>query len=600
MESLKIGDFCFAHVKGFPWWPAVITNKEERIIKKGTKVVFSVVFYGTNESAALPPTELRCLSEENVGKFVNKGALRRKHYQEGFDQMLKEQASILIEEDRLGKVNLPEEEMGTFEEEKKSQEQFLSSMGLRKAPPVSEIDKIEANSNADTEPAIDDLEFDMEELEPVTTVCKMTQLGERFDCTDDEDDNEESDIHFGNTKSVAVARPSSLLITRDPKDSHDDDRSDPTNTSMSTENKRDPKRACKKNSPMIQKKKPNRKGQQKGTSKLVRSLQEDESEGFKKFNENIEVKDGYFFCKICSKFSSTTKLLAQSHVVKCGTYKKKGRPVKKSECLYCGEKFSSLKDMHAHHFRNHANPEYSCSTCQKSFKRRQAFRRHLVIHKEQPKLPCPHDGCNKVFRYNCDLKRHIQTHRRPKPSFETLVEEGVECDFTNFEVDLNELQIGNKIYNMLTYKELPSALTRYQRNHTSFQSSLGGSTPEDWEVICLSDLLPFNESDPEAIETSIFTDSNGCETLKFAWLSVQQTPVPVTQLSDIMSDEELLINVNDILIDAGYGEKLDELSLGNSKSDSHDPEVSASSVSGKFLSFSLFLLSWSSRILIYI
>ena len=593
MESLKIGDFCFAHVKGFPWWPAVITNKEERIIKKGTTVVFSVLFYGTNESASLPPTELRCLSEENVGKCVNKGALRRKHYKEGFDQMLKEQASIQIEEERLSQVILPEEEKATFEEEKKNQEEFLSSVGLRKALPVCEMDKIEANSNADTEPAIDDLEFDMEELEPVATVCKMTQLGERLDGSDnaeEDDDNEESDILFGNTKSVAVARPSSLLTTRDPKDSHDDDRSDPKNADptrsvKSTEKKRDPKRTGKKNSPMIQKMKPNRKGQQKGTSKLVRSLQEDESEGLKKFNENVEVKDGYFVCKICCKFSSTTKLLAQSHVIKCGTYKKKGRPVKKSECLYCGEKFSSLKDMHAHHFQDHANPQYSCSTCQRTFKRRQAFRRHLVIHKEQPKLSCPHVGCNKVFRYNCDLKRHIQTHRRPKPSFETLVEEGVKSDFTSFEVDLNELQIGNKIYNMLSYKELPSALPRYQRNHTSFQSSLGGSTPEDWEAICLSDLLP-KESDPEAVETCIFTDSNGCETLKFAWLSVHQTHVPVSKLSGIMSDEELLINVNDILIDAGYGEKLDELSLGNRKADSPDPEVSASSVSGQFLSLS--------------
>ena len=85
---------------------------------------------------------------------------------------------------------------------------------------------------------------------------------------------------------------------------------------------------------------------QKGNSKLVKSLQEDEMEGNKLFVENIEIKDSYFYCKSCEKFSTTVQMHAKIHAIKCGRYKKMGRPGRISECLICSEKFLSIKEMH--------------------------------------------------------------------------------------------------------------------------------------------------------------------------------------------------------------------------------------------------------------
>ena len=138
---------------------------------------------------------------------------------------------------------------------------------------------------------------------------------------------------------------------------------------------------------------------QKATSKLVKSLRDEELEGNKIFQEKVEVKDGFYYCKICSKFSTTTKLIARAHVVSCGKSKRKGRPKKTSECLQCYEKFASIKEMHRHHSKEHSSQTYCCSTCLKTFTRRQAYARHLRSHREIPQMKC--HLCDKVFRYKC-------------------------------------------------------------------------------------------------------------------------------------------------------------------------------------------------------
>ena len=43
------------------------------------------------------------------------------------------------------------------------------------------------------------------------------------------------------------------------------------------------------------------------TPKLVKSLREDEAEGNKAFYEKIERKENFFFCKLCSKFSTASR-----------------------------------------------------------------------------------------------------------------------------------------------------------------------------------------------------------------------------------------------------------------------------------------------------
>ena len=48
--GLEVGNCCFAHVKGNPWWPAVIIKK----IGLEKKKRFCVSFFGTDEAAWLP------------------------------------------------------------------------------------------------------------------------------------------------------------------------------------------------------------------------------------------------------------------------------------------------------------------------------------------------------------------------------------------------------------------------------------------------------------------------------------------------------------------------------------------------------------------
>ena len=95
-RKLEAGDLCFAHVRTFPWWPARIVKTSTRKSKLITQV-FSVIFFGTNETADLPETELSPVSPVSIQKYVTKSALRRKHYQEAYKMMLQEQTSAYQE-----------------------------------------------------------------------------------------------------------------------------------------------------------------------------------------------------------------------------------------------------------------------------------------------------------------------------------------------------------------------------------------------------------------------------------------------------------------------------------------------------------------------
>ena len=240
----------------------------------------------------------------------------------------------------------------TPEEEIADKERFFLSLGLMKTPVDSsvvlpEVSNMESGS------------LDTDEFEAVQNVIKMSQDSGKFSCSecnrnfrgeasfkihnisqhkkvDVEDDYEDSDIHFGSSSNpkgeeVFGDQVAKFLSPKSVKRKFVE--------SSQRQNSSNPRKLKTKS---VEKK--------KGNPKLIRSLREDELKANKIFAENIEVRESYFYCKICSKFSTTTKLLAKVHVTKCGKYKKKGRPTKKSECPQCSEMFSSIKEMHKHHF----------------------------------------------------------------------------------------------------------------------------------------------------------------------------------------------------------------------------------------------------------
>ena len=140
MEPFVIGDFCFANGKTFPWWPAVIVNTMEKSTKKGRRLLFSVEFYGTDESALVPPSELRHLTPENIAKSVTKAALRRKYFKNGYREMLKLSGYEDTNDNRAEKEarqesNSLEEESRTHKAERCDRESFFASLGLKLIAP---------------------------------------------------------------------------------------------------------------------------------------------------------------------------------------------------------------------------------------------------------------------------------------------------------------------------------------------------------------------------------------------------------------------------------------------------------------------------------
>ena len=92
-QDLAVGDLCFAHVRSYPWWPASIVSRNEKSQRKAQKITFSVIFFGTNETADLPVKELVSVSSSSIERYVTKAALRRKYYKEAFDEMLDRRAA---------------------------------------------------------------------------------------------------------------------------------------------------------------------------------------------------------------------------------------------------------------------------------------------------------------------------------------------------------------------------------------------------------------------------------------------------------------------------------------------------------------------------
>ena len=119
-RSMKEGDICFAHVRSFPWWPAQIKNKTVKNIKKG-QIVYSVLFFGTDETANLPQKELLPVSSETIEKYVTKSSMKRKFFKEAYDELLERRELLENEVEVEVKEKFPDKHM---------QQEFLSVLGL--------------------------------------------------------------------------------------------------------------------------------------------------------------------------------------------------------------------------------------------------------------------------------------------------------------------------------------------------------------------------------------------------------------------------------------------------------------------------------------
>uniref|UniRef100_A0A1B0CDT0 Putative zn finger n=1 Tax=Lutzomyia longipalpis TaxID=7200 RepID=A0A1B0CDT0_LUTLO len=163
-----------------------------------------------------------------------------------------------------------------------------------------------------------------------------------------------------------------------------------------------------------------------------------------------------FFCEICGNRFYCSKTLS-AHKGGCVSTARKlnlKRPQREAsagpqllayECHVCHQKFNLKKEMEAHMFIHEdampykcnkcgnqyrrrdylithrrtclqmsSDPEYRCGFCSNRFYKEIFWKRHERQCKVNPGKPLMETYechiCNKVFRYNSDLQRHIDTH----------------------------------------------------------------------------------------------------------------------------------------------------------------------------------------------
>ena len=166
----------------------------------------------------------------------------------------------------------------------------------------------------------------------------------------------------------------------------------------------------------------------KPAKKQVKTLREEQVFNDMKFKENILIVNDegsvHYSCKLCkTKIKFVRK--ARSHASKCETRKKqKKKIIKKSyHCTSdnCDKIFTKKKVLVMHFKEFHQSASYSCSICDRKFKDRCNYKRHVMLHRERPAIQCK--DCGKFFTNNGNLKRHIkENHSSYSLAKEILVE----------------------------------------------------------------------------------------------------------------------------------------------------------------------------------
>ena len=424
--KLDVGDCCFGHVKGYPWWPAKITEKTSSMKKN-----FCVVFYGTQETAWLSSQDIQVVSKESVKKLASPGVMKRKHFESGLREMISESS---IDHGDISIRNVLHEINDNHQVEVKGKCSVSSSIQvgangnrseyeamLSKALDAETTDRIELIIKLEVEDDIDDApsmpdsvlslqqHTDPHHTEILGLICdKCSQTFSNMGCLkahylakheNEIDSDEEQGIEFGKKNSINDTTgilPDDIVENME-VEAPEKVPENPTWKAMNT-----PKKVAKN---------PRRKE----FKSKIHSLREQHIDNDKKFTEFVEEVNGGYSCKICKNFSTITKLLARAHVVSCSKKrnKKRGPPIKNCNCLECGQIFSSKKDLNIHHKKEHVCNVYTCSTCLKQFNHKPAYVKHVRSHtKATPKIVCTVPDCGKTFRFRCDMDRHLAAHER--------------------------------------------------------------------------------------------------------------------------------------------------------------------------------------------
>ena len=501
-DRFKVGDPCFAKVRGFVPYPAKIVEK-----KATTKVKFNVVFYGTKETADVGLENLWEVNASNIQKFVNTKSMSRKYFQSGYEEML--------EYHQLGgpSGDFPDDEAEVAKDTPESDDEFdfefdynvsrrkaLKKAGQASVPVLVNIDIDSAgekpDNNAQVEGDEDEL-FDPERTQADIAVAPAASDAGKIVTIDDI--GPEIPVERGATSAEQSAKKK--------------------------KGQSNPKKRAK--------------GNPTKSNKGVKTLRDAEVELNAAFAEKIEVKDDEtFHCRACGGFQTNVRLLARSHAQSCGAKKTAGRRTKRISCTECGESFPGKASLMIHVHAKHTMPSYECSVCFKTFKKRAYYLKHLKIHDERTDIVCPF--CPKTFPFESYKLRHIQrAHKSNKPlpirdcvankdddsgsnkspkTQEFIIGDKDDDNDSTAMVEVNQTEVRCNYAGSYFWQygaTFPAVETSQSRSYESFYSTLGLQSEEDWilwQELSMNFNLPVAiDGSEEGIEVAIAKNVNGDE-----------------------------------------------------------------------------------------
>lgn len=104
-------------------------------------------------------------------------------------------------------------------------------------------------------------------------------------------------------------------------------------------------------------------------------------------------------CDICGFVSSSIHNLKK--------HRNKHLESKRHTCTDCGKGFHHFFKLKEHMTMHTGLKEHKCTVCGKMFARRSGLDSHLRIHTGEKPYACTFEGCESMFMYGIDLKRHL-------------------------------------------------------------------------------------------------------------------------------------------------------------------------------------------------
>ncbi len=138
------------------------------------------------------------------------------------------------------------------------------------------------------------------------------------------------------------------------------------------------------------------------TTSLTKFKMKQVSDGVGQTSSTLKCK----FCDLTFPNSSHGRALLTKHIIKL---RSKGH---KFECDHCGKEYPTAASLASHVKRVHIHQGFSCSICEKVYRCRDDFKRHMAQKHEGKKIELKCKFCDKTFGSRSGVRRHTDIIHR--------------------------------------------------------------------------------------------------------------------------------------------------------------------------------------------